>query len=313
MIIMSIILIKPNNFNLSKSIKEIKKEEKIYKKNINYSKIFSIDKKNFYESIKDYVTIIDIKNNDFNQLLVESLDLPSNTKLCEELTKEYKSIITHCHGETINVYQDPEHLFQMCLTVFNFMSSKKDRKNLLSRLPPTNKLASLLTVDNRPIFGNVVLLCNKVEFGSKKNIIQKIELDDILLSLYSKAKYYGINMKVSGQSSTIIYDYSDKFLGEKKFLKKVSGFELTFYQLNKNSKEKNIMCSKIIGKDVYGNFNIIMTKNKMCCDLFKLVYDLILNLFNNYDQKIIDNELNIKIDNHDIYQYRRLYARLKKS
>ena len=262
-----IIIIKPNRFNLDdmkfKNISNYSQLEINSSNNINIKNKY-IDFNHFKNLIKEYV-IIDKEVTVVNLMekIVKYLEMDSKwTSDIRDVCEDFESI-------TQIVCVDPN-------TNKEFGMKSRDH----------NYLATLLTYNNELVDGPVVLLKSSLPINSKKSYPTSITYDYLSFMLLSNNIHTGILLKENNDIEQIYFDnnnnivdingyfYPNKNIRQYINDKNYTEVENYLYKFNLNffvqkeketNSKKNIVGSKFLKKDVYGD---IVITSKLTQNIF---------------------------------------------
>ena len=287
----SIIVIKPNNFNLN----DIK-----FNSNSNYPKLDITGSNNvkiknkyinfdhFKDMIKDYVIIDnDVTIDNLMEKIVKYLEMDSKwTSDIRDVCDDYESI-------TQIICVDPN-------TNKEFGMEKRGY----------NYLATLLTYNNELVDGPVVLLKTNLPINSKNSYPTSISMEYLSFLLLSNNLHTGVILSENNNVKQIYFDnnnnivdingcfYPDKYirqyLNDKNYYEVenyIYKFNLNFFVQKEKEKDskKNIIASKFLNKDIYGD---VLITSKITENLFSDITDRDINNM----IKLIDIKYNLTED-----------------
>jgi len=261
----SLFVIKRNKFNAEKVINEIRNKEKknAYStdKDMDYTKIDFYDLKKFKKEIKGFTKKIDT-----SKMTTDDLLLCIHNNIMDDCGLDINNTETTCLRPNF-CYMSNKYFIELISLDLEYDEKFADK---------TNNLASYLTIDNKVIFGNAIILVSEFKFGEERETVHTtIEHEDLLFILISKILHYGIRINVLDNSYTKVlvdtklnvYDtITNKYIcnisdGEDKDYGKVETdivrFMMNFYSEKKpkmmrpNMKVNKLTTNNMIYGDVY--------------------------------------------------------------
>jgi len=186
-----IILIKPNEFNLN-DIPYKTEPNKVYK-TISRDDFFSI-KSNYVdipkmkEKILSYIEIINVKDDNFMEKIVELINFDNN--------KNY--------GDVRDCYDDPNNIYQV---MFKLITQYDNRKNLKNNL-----LASIITYKKELIYDNAVLFKTYLPKDNHEMSNIDVLVEDIINLIMNNIYHTGIYVNDNNIIEQIFFNNSLEFV-----------------------------------------------------------------------------------------------------
>lgn len=263
----------------------------------------NLKKEKISDTVDDFVTIKDVKDNDeFMNTIIE------------EITPDNNNYALH----TCNVQYINNELYQMCHILLTEQSYEKIKEDSISY----NGIASYLSDTKLKVYGKAVLF--KIDSDGKNNQLNSIKLDEIINIFISKFIHKGVILDVNNNKSldefTFIFNPID-WINEKEannyrfheiiFLDKVL---MLFVNINEKT-DTNEIATKFFGKPLHGKVIVAMREHyvdindtdRTYCDLDKSTFTKMIKLINsNKDTKDFKLDANTLNDTGNLTNFHRL-------
>jgi len=249
-----IIIIKPNDFSL-KDIELCRKND--INPNDKITKIGGVNVEVFEKIIEKYIIKCTIDNSD---------------GIIDQINK-YLELTQEKTGDTSTMCIDNGIIYQLC---YAYQNNKNNQTNQI------NRLASVLTNEQIPIYGNAILFCLNTPEKYKS-----VTIEDIFTLLMSKTYHYGIYINESNNNQQFLFNNALEIVEQNyeptnkkpqlllsknssKIKIDIFGYIFTIFYNNKSEAKINKYGKLLCEKDIKGSILII---SSIPSDIYENLYD----------------------------------------